>query len=224
MAQSQPQPQDVVQTADYNKGLFIVAHLNCRSLYPKLDEMKDLLTRWTGSGQNVVLGLSKTWLSESVDDGVVSVDGYIIHRRDGVGKAGGGVLIFASDNIKSARRRDLEVAGIELIWVEVRIAGRCLLVGNVYRPPRSSNEWMDSMHCILDRALQEKVDVILLGDFNCNLLKQDSRTGLLCSIMSELNYSQFIEEATRVTQTSSSLIDFCTQTTRTYFCCVDAPV
>ena len=38
----------------------------------------------------------------------------------------------------------------------------------VYRPPRSSNEWMDSMHCILDQALQEKLNVTLLGDFNCN--------------------------------------------------------
>ena len=29
----------------------------------------------------------------------------------------------------------------------------------------------------------------------------------VCSMMSELNFSQLIEEATRVTQTSSSLID-----------------
>ena len=90
MEHSQPHTQDVVLTAGYNQGL-LVAHLNCRRLYPKLDEIKDLLTQWTGSGQNVVLGLSETWLSESVNDAVVSFDRYTIHRRDRFGKAGGSV-------------------------------------------------------------------------------------------------------------------------------------
>ena len=100
------------------------------------------------------------------------------------------------------RRKDLEADDIELIWVEVRAAGKCYLAGSVYRPPRFPNEWMDSLHSVLDLALCEKADVILLGDFNYN--KQDS---VLCSMMSELNLSQLIKEATRVTQTTSSLID-----------------
>ena len=169
--------------------------------------MKDLLTHGTESVQNVVLGLSETWLTASVGDGVVSVDGYKTYRRDRAGKAGGGVLIFVPSSIKSVRKRDLEADDIELIWVEVRAAGKCYLVGSVYRPPRSPNEWMDSLHRVLDLALCEEADVILLGDFNCNLLKQDSCAAPLCSMLSELNLSQLIEEATRVTQTLSSLID-----------------
>ena len=33
--------------------------------------MKDLLTHWTDSGQNVVLGLSETWLTASVGVGLL---------------------------------------------------------------------------------------------------------------------------------------------------------
>lgn len=101
-------------------------------MYSKL---KDLLIGWLGGGHNVALGLSETWLSESVDDAVVGVDGYGVYRRDMVGKAGGGVLVFVSNIIKSVKRMDLEVEGVELIWVEVTVSGRHFLVGDVHRPP-----------------------------------------------------------------------------------------
>lgn len=128
---SQPKPQDVAHIPMVKQGLLVV-HLNCRSVYSKL---KDLLIGWLGGGHNVALGLSETWLSESVDDAVVGVDGYEVYRRDMVGKAGGGVLVFVSNIIKSVKRMDLEVEGVELIWVEVTVSGRHFLVGDVHRPP-----------------------------------------------------------------------------------------
>ena len=50
-----------------------------------------------------------------------------------------------------------------------------MLIGNVYRPPDAPTAWMDSLASMLERVVQEKLDVVLLGDLNCNLLKPDCR-------------------------------------------------
>ena len=54
--------------------------------------------------------------------------------------------------------------------------------------------------------------VVMMGDFNCNMLNPDSHTSKLGMVMSEYGMEQMIHGPTRVTQTSKTLIDllFCT--------------
>ena len=76
-----------------NKGLLFL-HLNIRSLLPKLAEVKRLLNQ---SGASV-LGLSESWLDESVTDGEVNIDGYTVIRRDR-NRNGGGVIVYIKDGL-----------------------------------------------------------------------------------------------------------------------------
>ena len=66
-----------------------LAHLNVRSLLPKLQEITDLLIN-----QGIdVLVLTETWLDQRVHHGI-KFDGYSISRYDRDGRGGGGAQYF----------------------------------------------------------------------------------------------------------------------------------
>ena len=81
-------------------------------------------------------------------------------------------MVYVSEVVKSMRRQDLEAEGMEIVWIQIKTN---LLIGNVYRPPNAPAAWMDGLEAMLERVVQEKLDVVLLWDLNCNLLKPDHR-------------------------------------------------
>ena len=120
---------------------------------------------------------------------------------------GGGVMVYVSEVVKSMRRHDLEEEGMEIVWIQIKMSKRSLLIGNVYRPPDAPAVWMDGLEAMLERVVQEKLDVVLLGDLNCNLLKPDHRAVRLGMVVSEYGFTQMVSGSTRVTQSSKTQID-----------------
>ena len=94
-----------------------ISHLNVRSLLPKQDELQTLLERRSTSH---VMGLSETWLDESVADAEIDMTGFRVYRKDR-NRNGGGVAVYVSDDVKSVRRSDLEEEGIEALWIQVKM-------------------------------------------------------------------------------------------------------
>ena len=82
----------------------VVSHLNVRILLPKQDELQTLLEHCSTFH---VMGLSETWLDESVDDAEIDMTGFRVYRKDR-NRNGGGVAVYVSDDVKSVRRYDLE--------------------------------------------------------------------------------------------------------------------
>ena len=72
-------------------------------------------------------------------------------------------------------RRDLEDEVIEALWIEVKVRKRRVLICNLYRPPGAPMVWMDSLAAMVESTVQEKIDVVMMGDFNCNMLCPDSK-------------------------------------------------
>ena len=50
-------------------------------------------------------------------------------RDRGPEKNGGGVVVYMKENMYAYRRLDLEVNGIEAIWVQIKINGNKVLYG-----------------------------------------------------------------------------------------------
>jgi hypothetical protein len=50
--------------------------------------------------------------------------------------------VYIKENIYACRRPDLEVNGIEAIWVQIKINGNKVLYGTFYVPPKSNTETM----------------------------------------------------------------------------------
>ena len=61
---------------------------------------------------------------------------------------------------------------LKAFWVEICIPKTpSLLVGYVYRNPAATYEWYDEFVTMLDTVSESKINVLLLGDFNTDLLK-----------------------------------------------------
>ncbi len=86
-----------------------------------------------------------------------------------------------------------------------------LHLGTWYRPPSSPGHSITLFEKIIDRIDAENSELFLLGDLNCNLFSNapNSNTSELLNIFEIYNLSQTITEATRITNTSQTLIDLC---------------
>lgn len=183
-----------------NSGLSIM-NLNIQSLKPKLD----ILT--VEAQPYDILVLTETWLSNKISDEDVELPNFKKpFRYDRNDRLGGGVAIYVRDTLHAIQRNDLDVNGVEAVWVEIHVCQRKLLVGGIYRPPNSNNtQWLNMEHS-LDQAFNQHVDNILVaGDFNINISLNSSNK--MCRLIDSLNSEQLINSPTHFTEHSSSLID-----------------
>ena len=183
-----------------NSGLSIM-NLNIQSLKPKID----ILTVEAQSYD--VLVFTETWLSSKYSDEDVQIPNFKKpFRCDRNDRLGGGVAIYVRDTLHVIPRNDLQVNGVEAVWVELHVCQRKLLVGGIYRPPNSNNtQWLNMEHS-LDQAFNQHIDNILVaGDFNININSNPSNR--MCRLIDALNSEQLINSPTHYTEHSHSLID-----------------
>lgn len=127
-------------------------------------------------------------------------------RTDRQDRPGGGVVIYARDTCFCKRRSDLEIHGLEAVWLEIVINSKKVLVGGFYRPPNSNTEYYDLITESVDRAFNTAIhDIIITGDFNCNMLSNTNNK--IRELLQQYNLKQLINDSTHFTDTSSSLID-----------------
>ena len=79
-------------------------------------------------------------------------------------------------------------------------------MGNMYRPPNSKVEFNDRFEKHIDHVMREEKEIILMGDFNKNLINEEIEIEW-SNFTTSLGLSQLISVPTRVTETSSTLID-----------------
>ena len=82
---------------------------------------------------------------------------------------------------------------------------KTLTIGSIYRPPSTP---ADSMKCILStvNSFQKHSELIILGDFNSNWLSHSSTNDR--HLFHGANFTQLINEPTRVDPQLSSLLDW----------------
>lgn len=94
------------------KKTMVIIRLNVRSLLPK--EIRHRLAVGTPPA---MVGFTDSWLDETVSD-----DKYIFqvteHRKDG-NRKGGEIAVYATENLRVNRRKDLQHEDLEMVWVEV---------------------------------------------------------------------------------------------------------
>ena len=128
-------------------------------------------------------------------------------RKDRQTNNYGGVIVYVRENIPCKRRRDLELQGLESIWLELKLKSKVVLFGLFYRPPNSNSEILEKIDQSTDLAMDADVsDVIITGDFNINFTDNQSRNKLL-SVVNQYALFQIGDEPTHFTETSSSIID-----------------
>ena len=106
-------------------------------------------------------------------------------------------------------------AGIRRIWsiLLLKLFGlsyeSCLIqfFCVIYRSPSSDTSVLGYVADMLELAQKENKNVILMGEFNVNMLGIGSLLSTLLLIVEEYCLTQLISEPTRLTPTSQTLID-----------------
>lgn len=188
---------------EFNNSLKL-CHLNIRSLANKFDIFQ-LNANITSAS---IVGLSETWLSDCHLNNVLTVDGYQLIRKDRMSR-GGGVAFYIKNNIHFTVIFSEIHQAIEQLWIKLMINNKSIAVGVIYRPPQNNyKEFVEHFEkCVLEFSLQYDY-LICLGDFNINLLQLSKSTTDFNRLLNSLSLKQLINEPTRVTPTSQSLIDF----------------
>lgn len=189
-SQHQKPNQPLVSTeTHYNSGNLIRNPGQVPSLYvinaaalSKPHALQQLNSDLTSNNINVAI-ITETHFNKHHADNVVSMDNYTLHRRDRVGRRGGGVAIYVAASIQSSSWTfSGDNRAFELLWVRI---GEGTFIAAVYHPPKP----LYSTSCFLDYIdanITEINDcfktpiIIVAGDLN-SLLDHEiiARTGLL---------------------------------------------
>ena len=190
-----------------DKGLTI-CHLNTRSLYNKIDEIRLIVT----SSNIDIFCASESFLDDSITDSEINIPGYVIERYDR-NREGGGVMMYIKDGIKYKPRPDMGKAAINIenVWIEIETTKRSkkpYLICCIYRPPSAKVSYYNSILDIVERAMSEDKEVVILGDLNYDYQLNESLSSNPIHYMENLfGLSQLITENTRVAKTTSTLLD-----------------
>ena len=120
----------------------------------------------------VCLTETKTSVDDA-NDHVYDCENFVVYRKDRLNQRapGGGVSILVSKKFCSS---DLDIMELnnhhfeDSVWCEIKCEGRPIIVGTVYRAPRSTNENNDlllDLFSVCDRY-SGRAQIIVCGDFN----------------------------------------------------------
>ena len=200
-----------------------ICHVNVQSLYlridnyhrRKIDEIDSSLIK----NFNVdIICLSETWLGDDIKDTQVNITGHEFHRKDRIGTRAGGVGMYINDAIPHKRMFEFELAETDLMWVQLRLGGKKVIIGACYRPPGQSVDevdlFMSNLSDSLDLVFHSNPEsVFLLGDFNDSTAEWDSnhsKSELSLKLYDYINshdLHQLIMEPTYIKDNSANILD-----------------
>ena len=191
--------QDTHLDALRGKGLLFI-HANVRSLLPKLPEIKLFLNRTKAA----ILAISETWLDNTVTDAELNVDGYSVLRKDR-NRHGGGVCMFINNHL-NYDKRNINVPDIECLAVDLLLPHtKPISFAVCYRPP-TDYSFITKLGTILN-DFDSHNEVYLMGDFNICVKQKGTLSKSYLGLLNDFSYRQLIDQPTRVTNDSSSIID-----------------
>ena len=183
-----------------------IFHQNIRGILSNFDMLQEFLV----SHKNVdIATISETPLSEKNLIYLCELDRYTLLNRNRAHGKGGGVAIYMKNNIAFQHRHDTENF-LEYLWIKIfQKHSKSFLIGCYYCPPETSNYLPRNFNNLLQEQessiIKESKEIIILGDFNVNF--NNTANNDYKSIINQIGLKQIIKQPTRITHTSSTLID-----------------
>ena len=151
-----------------NAGLKCVS-LNARSIMNKKNELNIMVN----DSDPHIIGITESWANKDITDAELGLEGYVMFRKDRMGRRGGGVLLYVKDTIPAYEIQLREEADCEeAIWCKLVTGHKTVTMGVVYRCPNITKESNEK----IQNAIREvsKGDCIIMGDFNHGNIQWDT--------------------------------------------------
>ena len=156
-------------------------HTNIRSYNKNFDELTTILSKVPFKFD--FIGLTETWDSPSSPIDPQKLPGYHpIEAVEGTSQ-NGGVIAYIKDDIAFQRRPDLEKElksgenfECESLFIEIKTESALndYIVGVIYRHPSNKIKlFNEKLENLLKKLNREKKQIVVMGDFNIDLLKAD---------------------------------------------------
>ena len=153
-------------------------HMNISSLCHNFDELYTLLARIKVKFN--IIGITETRLKKhTVTNLNLNLNGYVIEHAPTEANCGG-ALLYIDNSLYYTVRNDLAMykkKDLESIFMEViNLKSKNLIIGCIYRhPSMNPNEFINVyMSGLLQKISKDDKTIILMGDFNIDLLKHDT--------------------------------------------------
>ena len=203
---------------DHNN--FKIAHFNVNSILAegRLDELHSICKLLNLA----VLCITESKLDDTIPNNIITIEGYyepLRRDRQTNGRQGGGCLIYISEQLTYKHRDDLQSDNFEHLWADVKVGSLNLTITTFYRPPNESTEdhdiFLSTAEEILNNLCNHNTDnKIIASDLNFgNLYCKDPKLSpkpldrSAPDLFASYGFTQLIDIPTRLTATSTSLID-----------------
>jgi len=186
-------------------------HLNISSISKHLNSLEAFISSLNFNFK--VIGISETRIFSK--NTCYSMDGYDFFQTPTESMAGG-TSLFICKSYMSIRRTDLEKSmylakSLESTFCEIPIKNQPnVIVGTIYKHPLMPVTEFSTKYLVnlLDKISKEGKLLVLLGDFNINLMQhKDPRILEFIDTLGSYLITPLINKPTRISSTSKTLID-----------------
>ncbi len=149
----------------------------------------------------------------SINDNEVHIPNFEIIRRDRRtnGRHGGGICIYIRSNINYKIRHDLQSETLENRVEIKKPRSKSILVSVWYKPPHFPTSYFAEFEHMIGSFEAENLEYFLLGELNVDFTPttESPSKNKVKEILDIYDVEQLMNEPTRITATSSTLIDLC---------------
>ena len=169
--------------------------LNARSIINKKPELNIMVD----DIKPHIIGITESWANNDITDAELGLEGYVMFRKERMGRRGGGVLLYIKETIPAYEVQLQEEADCkEALWCNLVTGHTTVTIGVVYRCPNITMQNNENIHNAISEVSEG--DCIIMGDFNHGNIKWDSQqsTGVedqqfLCLVQDNFLTQQFTE-------------------------------
>ena len=189
-----PGPDSITLT-----NCFSVLHQNIRSIRNKFEYIQNFLLDFD------ILCFTETHLANDFSDENLMLDHFDCMFRKDKNQHSGGFLVYTHSRFRPVRLTDFETLLPESLCIEINDHRTRYAVCTVYRPPDSRIEFWDRLNIFIENICDSFSNIILVGDINEDQLNLNNNR--FRNIVQLNNMTNLIVEATRVTDTTRTLLD-----------------
>ena len=206
------QLKELISDKENSKGLSLL-HLNIYSLPFHIAKFTNLLSELNSNFK--IIGITETRLTTKKDPvNSIEIPNYNKEHTPAESDKGG-ALLYISKEINYKTRDDLKIYKKKLLeseFIEVLSdSNKNAIVGCIYKHPGLTIQEFnfDFLYPLIDKLATENKNIVLLGDFNVDLLDYESNnpTREFLDLMFSASLTPQITVPTRLTVRSKTLID-----------------
>ena len=117
--------------------------LNARSIINKKTELNIMVD----DIKPHIIGITESWANNDITDAELGLEGYVMFRKDRMGRRGGGVLLYIKESIPAYEVQLQEEADCkEALWCNLVTGHTTVTIGVVYRCPNITIQNNEKIH------------------------------------------------------------------------------